>query len=297
MSLLLIFVDGLGLGERDVTKNPLARADLRWLKVFQGEEPPATLPPREVMSTDATLGFPGLPQSATGQASLLTGLNAPALIGRHINGFCTPELAKLLDGRSLFIRLQAQGLRVAFANAYSPPFFEGRNHLRSVTTVAAEKAGMTFRNLWDLERGEAVYQDFTNQVLIERGYPVTRLDPREAGRRLARIASAYDFTLYEYFQTDLAGHRQEMEYAVSLLEKLEAFLDAALGEVDLERNLVILASDHGNVEDLSTKAHTRNPVPTILWGKGAAQVASGIRAITDLAPAVLSSLSKDHWCH
>jgi hypothetical protein len=39
---------------------------------------------------DASLCVPGLPQSATGQAALLTGLNAPELMGRHIEGFPPP---------------------------------------------------------------------------------------------------------------------------------------------------------------------------------------------------------------
>ncbi len=281
MSILLILVDGLGLGEREPKINPLARANLLWLKLFQGEELPS-LPFLEVAVTDATLGLPGLPQSATGQVSILTGINAPLLVGRHINGLCTPELADLLDGHSILSHAMMYGLRVAFANAYTPPFFEGKTRGRSVTTVASEKAGLTFRNLKDLERGEAVYQDFTNEILIEKGYNLPRLEPEEAGRRLARIASSYDFTLYEYFQTDLAGHSQDMDRAVNILEKLEAFLDSILKQMDLNEDLLVLASDHGNIEDLSTKGHTRNPVPTLLWGKGARELAPEIQAITDI---------------
>src|SRR5512136_2665896 len=117
MGVLLLFVDGLGLGPPDPDVNPLVRARLSRLRLFQcapAQEPSATLVP-----TDACLGVPGLPQSATGQASILAGLNAPAAVGRHINGYCTKSLAALLDGHSLFNRVQAHGGTATFANAYT----------------------------------------------------------------------------------------------------------------------------------------------------------------------------------
>jgi len=58
--------------------------------------------------------------------------------------------------------------------------------------------------------------------------------------------------------------------------------------VDLSKNLVILTSDHGNLEDLSVKTHTRNPVPTLLWGLGAADAASRIRNLCDIPDPALS---------
>jgi bisphosphoglycerate-independent phosphoglycerate mutase (AlkP superfamily) len=92
--------------------------------------------------------------------------------------------------------------------------------------------------------------------------------------------------MYEYFLTDLAGHAQDMANAVEVLGNLDAFLDALLCRVDFSRNLVILTSDHGNLEDLSVRTHTVNPVPTLLWGDGAAEVADEIRDLSDIAPAI-----------
>jgi len=66
--------------------------------------------------------------------------------------------------------------------------------------------------------------------------------------------------MYEHFLTDLAGHTQDMEHAALVLENLEALLDGLLSHLDLFRHLVVLASDHGNIEDLSTKQHTLNCV-------------------------------------
>ena len=285
MSVLLLFVDGVGLGAPDPDKNPLFRARLRRLRLAGGL--PAPDPAAILVPTDACLGVPGLPQSATGQTAILAGVNAPSLVGQHVSGYCTASLAALLDGHSLFSRVPACGGSATFANAYTPRYLENPPRFLSVTTVATAKAGLRFRTLDDLARGEAVFHDFTNRLLPERGYHLPSITPAEAGARLATLVRSHDFTMYEHFLTDLAGHAQDMANAVEVLENLEGFLDALLTHVDLANNLVILTSDHGNLEDLSVKTHTRNPVPTLLWGTGAADAASAIRDLSDIAPAIL----------
>ena len=288
MGVLLFFVDGVGLGEPDPDKNPLFAARLARLRLARGLPSPdraAILVP-----TDACLGVSGLPQSATGQTSILAGVNAPSLVGQHVSGFCTASLAALLDGHSLFNRVKALGGAATFANAYTPRYLKNPPRFLSVTTVATAKAGLRFRTLGDLARGDAVFHDFTNRLLPARGYYLPPITPTEAGARLAAIAQAHTFTMYEHFLTDLAGHAQDMANAVEVLENLEEFLGALLMRVDLSTHLVILTSDHGNLEDLSVKTHTRNPVPTLLWGAGAADVASGIRDLSDIAPAILRHL-------
>ncbi len=288
MSVLLIFVDGLGLANPDPDRNPLARARLDRLRVFA--DSPSPDPHAILIPTDACLDVPGLPQSATGQTSILAGLNAPQAVGRHINGYCTKSLAALLNGRSLFSRVKAAGQATTFANAYTPKYLEKPPRFLSVTTVATQQAGLRFRTLEDLARGEAVFHDFTNSLLPERGYTLPLVSPRDAGLRLARLASQHAFTMYEHFLTDLAGHAQNMARAVAVLENLEAFLDGVVSQLDLGAHLLVLTSDHGNLEDLSTTRHTTNPVPTLLWGKGAASVARQIQTIADIAPAMLNHL-------
>jgi hypothetical protein len=288
MGVLLLFVDGLGLGEDDPDKNPVARARVRRLRLLRDRaapDPTATLVP-----ADACLGVPGLPQSGTGQTSILAGVNAAAAVGRHINGYCTKSLAALLDGRSLFSRVKAGGGEATFANAYTPAFLERLPRFLSVSTVAAMRAGLTFRTLDDLARGEALFHDFTNRLLPERGYSLPIVRPREAGARLARLARRHTFTMYEHFLTDRAGHARDMARGVEILEDLEEFLDAVLSAMDLSAHLVVLASDHGNLEDLSTKRHTRNPVPVVFWGAGASEASTGLRTIADIAPAILRHL-------
>jgi hypothetical protein len=288
MGVLLIFVDGFGLGEDDPGKNPVACARLSRLRLLRDR--PAPDPASTLVHTDACLGIAGLPQSATGQTSLLAGLNAAAAVGRHINGYCTKSLAALLDGRSLFSRVQVAGGRATFANAFTPTFIAKPPRFRSVSTVAAAQAGLRFRTLDDLARGEALFHDFTNRRLPERGFVLPPVEPREAGQRLARLAQAHHFTLYEYFLTDLAGHAQDMACGVELLEGLEIFLDEVLSTINLSEHLVLWTSDHGNLEDLSSGRHTRNPVPTLLWGAGRREVGSGIRSLPDIAPAILRHL-------
>jgi 2,3-bisphosphoglycerate-independent phosphoglycerate mutase len=288
MSVLLLFVDGIGLGEDDQDKNPLARARLGRLRLLRDR--PAPDPSAAFVPTDACLGVEGLPQSATGQTSILAGVNAAAAVGRHVNGYCTGSLARLLNGLSLFSRVQAAGGNATFANAYTPKYLERPPRFLSVTTVATGQAGLRFRTLEDLARGDAVFHDFTNRLLPERGYYLPPVTPRQAGGRLAKLAGVHTFTMYEHFLPDLAGHAQDMERGVRLLEDLEEFLDAVLSDLDLSRTMVILTSDHGNLEDLSTKRHTRNPVPTLLWGRGAAEAAAGIGSLPDISPAILRHL-------
>jgi len=141
------------------------------------------------------MGVPGLPQSATGQTSILAGVNAPAAVGRHINGYCTKSLAALLDGRSLFSRVLAAGGKATFANAYTPRYLEKPPRFLSVSTVATLRAGLRLRTLDDLARGEALFHDYTNRLLPERGYIVPAITPREAGEPLARLAHTHSFTI------------------------------------------------------------------------------------------------------
>ncbi|OGC03019.1 MAG: hypothetical protein A3G35_13875 [candidate division NC10 bacterium RIFCSPLOWO2_12_FULL_66_18] len=288
MGVLLLFVDGLGLGEDDPGRNPVARARLRRLRLLR--DCPAPDPAATLIPTDACLGVAGLPQSATGQTSILAGVNAPAAMGRHINGYCTKSLAEILDGRSLFSCVKAAGGEATFANAYTPAFLANLPRFLSVSTVATLRAGLRFRTLDDLARGEALFHDFTNRLLPERGYSLPTITPGEAGRRLACLAQRHAFTMYEHFLTDRAGHTQDMARGVEILEDLEALLDGVLSITDRSADLVILTSDHGNLEDLSTSRHTRNPVPTVLWGAGAAEAAAGIKDLTDIAPAILRHL-------
>ena len=68
---------------------------------------------------------------------------------------------------------------------------------------------------------------------------------------------------------------------------------AVLAEVNLESTTVMLTSDHGNVEDLSTRNHTLNPVPTLAWGPGRERVRRRISTLADITPTIVEILSTE----
>jgi 2,3-bisphosphoglycerate-independent phosphoglycerate mutase len=124
ISVLLFFIDGLGIGTRG-SENPLDGLDnAEPLALFQGEPLKAILD-GIVVATDACLGVPGRPQSASGQTTILTGLNAPALLGYHKQGFPNKALLEIIREHSVFLQLARAGLApITFAIAYSKRFFE-----------------------------------------------------------------------------------------------------------------------------------------------------------------------------
>ncbi|HEV2761849.1 MAG TPA: hypothetical protein VGV38_02550, partial [Pyrinomonadaceae bacterium] len=305
MPLLLIFVDGLGIGRRG-GHNPLARLapeEAAPLAVFEDEEP--RLPFGGVLArTDAGLGVEGRPQSASGQTTILTGVNAPAALGYHKQGFPNEAMRAILREHSVFLQLARANIGPnLFANTYTPRFFEKRPRWIAATTVAVEAAGLRFNNLQDLLAGRSLYHDFTNHFLREPpAHPYAPAPapeaplrtPEEAGRILADVARAHRFTLYEYFITDRVGHDQNMGAALEVLAGLARFVRAALAHTDLEQTTVVLTSDHGNVEDLSTRNHTLNQVPTLAWGRAREHVRRRVRTLADITPAVVEILTEEH---
>jgi 2,3-bisphosphoglycerate-independent phosphoglycerate mutase len=290
MSVLLIFVDGLGIGAR-APSNPLASLSMAEpLAVFQDEEP-NIINDGLLVRTDACLGVEGRPQSASGQTTILTGVNAAAVLGYHKQGFPNPVLLGIIQEHSIFRQLKRAGTGPnAFANAYTQRFFERRPRWVSATTAAVEAAGLRLRDLEDLKAGRAVFHDFTNRMLADTAEKMPIRRPEQAGYILARLASEHRFTLYEYFITDKVGHDQDAHAARWVLSELAAFVRTGLASLNLNRITVILSSDHGNIEDLSSRNHTRNLVPTLIWGAHRHDLARKIRTLADITPAILQIL-------
>jgi 2,3-bisphosphoglycerate-independent phosphoglycerate mutase len=299
---LFLFVDGLGIGPADASVNPLLVARLPNVEKLVGPidmdawragvhtERAALVP------LDATMGVPGLPQSATGQTALFTGVNAAKLIGRHKEGRPNRLLKSVLYKHGLIPVLCRAGLKATFANAYStasiPRYVAGESPMSCTSAMAYYGEGC-FRDTATFNRGEAVYFDLTGRYARRRGDDVRLMTPARAGEALASVALAHDFTLYEYFLTDFAGHRQNMGRSIRYLEDVDAALGAVLNYYDLERHLLILTSDHGNVEDLSTRSHTRNPVPLLAAGAGREEFAARCDDIMDVARAVFKYFGVD----
>lgn len=277
---LMVFVDGLGLGGPDPDINPVHFGVCPALERLLAEES---------VPIDAVLGIEGLPQSATGQTSLLTGVNAQKAVGRHIEGFPNKELREIIRRENIFSKLKARGYSSTFANAY---YLQGyseaeRRRRRSVTTVATEAAFGKFRDANDMLAGRAVFQDLTREMLRRRGYEGPLIEPEEAGRHLVEIAKDHDFTLFEYFQTDIAAHRGDIEIMKSVLSKLDRFVSVALDFLKEPRSLFVLTSDHGNLEEFGHRLHTANPVPFVAMGEGAPALKSRVKSLTDIVPALL----------
>lgn len=283
MHVLLFFVDGLGLGKNDPIFNPLINPDFRSLK--------SLLEDKLCIPTDAQLEVDGLPQSATGQTAILTGINAPKAVGRHINGFPTKTLKKMLNEHSILKRLKDKGLKVTNANMYTKEYLaricvDDSKLNVSATTLATFAAQIPFRLVNDMLEENAVYQDITNELLIKRGFDVPIRSPFKAGEILAKLTQENHFVLFEYFQTDLAGHSQDKNWCTGVLFDLNDMLEGLMRNMDFENSLLVFTSDHGNIEDLSVSTHTLNKVPTVLRGRNDEKMALKIRSITDIAPGI-----------
>src|SRR5262245_15341106 len=99
-AVVLFFIDGLGIGRRG-SSNPFdGLADAVPLAVFQNETPETFLD-GIVVPTDPSLGVEGRPQSASGQTTILTGVNAPLTLGYHKQGFPNAALLEIIDRHSI----------------------------------------------------------------------------------------------------------------------------------------------------------------------------------------------------
>ncbi len=267
--MLLFFIDGIGVGSDDPEKNPIATGEFPTLRLTQSRTPEARVgPPRQARGLDASLGVPGLPQSATGQTSILTGVNAPMALGHHMSGFPGPTLRRVLFERSLMKTIREQGLSATFLNAFRPEYFQMPHAQRrlSATSLATLASGARFRSWEDLVEGRAVTHDLTHWKVRERGYDLPVRTPEEAGAIIADQAMQNDFSLFEYFETDRAGHAQDRERARRCLGDLDRALETVLGRVDLDQVTVLVVSDHGNLEDLTVGTHTMNRAIFAAWG-------------------------------
>lgn len=300
--ILFIFLDGVGLGDDDPAYNPLAAASLPTLTGLLGGRRLLASTPRlegsraTFIPTDPTLGVSGLPQSATGQAAILTGRNAPRLVGGHWGPKPNEAVAQVIRSHNIFRALVSRGRRAALVNAYPQRYFDailsGRR-IYSTIPLAVHSAGLPLFTLEDLRVGRALSADFTGEGWRrDLGYEDTPVhSPSEAGRLLARISAEYHFAFFEHWPTDIAGHRGSLEEAVRLVEHFDAVLGGLLEAWDDEAGLIVITSDHGNLEDKRTRHHTPNRVPTLVIGARRSEFADGLTDLTDIAPAALRFLT------
>ncbi|HSF81426.1 MAG TPA: sulfatase-like hydrolase/transferase [Anaerolineales bacterium] len=305
MKILFLFLDGVGLGANDPNINPFARAELPNLNsLLQGQALLSETAPFDgkrasLLALDACLGVEGLPQSATGQATLLTGINVPAMLGYHYGPKPNILIAQILKNGNLFSKLRNEGKHAALINAYPPGYFstiESGRRIYSAIPLAVTSAGLKLKTTDDLLKQHAIAADFTALGWREHlGLTDTpTLTPSQAGTQLASLSRKYDFMLFEYWLSDLVGHRQDLESACSLLEVFDQVLGSLVNSWQDEEGLIIITSDHGNLEDLSTRRHTSNPVPALLIGSKTVRrsIQSRLKSLTDIAPTIMQLLLK-----
>lgn len=297
MRVLFIFLDGIGLGENNPETNPFARAKMPNLnQLLEGRSLLKDAAPfhgehASLLAVDPAVGVSGLPQSATGQAMLLTGKNIPAALGYHYGPKPNPEVAAYLNDDTLFSNFVKAGKKAALLNAYPPRYFDGIDsgkRLYSSIPLAVTNAGIPLFKHDDLFAGRALSADFTGEgwrtMLGFIEAPV--MDAHQAGRKLGTLAKEYDFSLFEYWASDYAGHKQQMDEAIRLME---AFDQVISGLVDVWKDgLILVTSDHGNMEDLSTRRHTDANVPALVIGDKEArkEFTRDLKDLTDIAPAI-----------
>lgn len=298
---ILVFLDGVGIGAGDPAFNPFAAAQLPRIRaLLDGRLPIAEhldadgriVAERAVLAAaDATLGIEGLPQSGTGQTTLLTGRNGAAEYGRHFGPWVPTPLRPMLAAENLLRRAVDAGRTAAFANAYplSGAPADPRIFRRPAgPMLAAQSAGALTRGAVELAEGRAVASSITNERWREHlGSDVPQVTPQDAARTLARIAADADVTLFAHYDTDYTGHRGDLDGAVAALERVDAFL-GALADALPPDTLLVVSSDHGNVEDVRG-GHTFNPVPVLAVGTGH-QSFIDVRSLTNLTPVLLQVL-------
>ena len=289
----IFFLDGVGLGGADPDINPFVTARLPHLTRLLGEEWFLTRQPiiterASLVPTDANLDMPNKPQSATGQATILTGRNVPQLVGEHYGPKPNPAVRAVIVQGTLFQEVVAAGGQAALITPYPQGYFdavERGKRLLSAVPLAAAEAGLPLLTADDLRNGRAVSPGFTGQGWHEHlGYtdiPLLTLD--EAGRQIAHIAHTIQFSFFEHWPSDRAGHRGTLAEAVAHLEMIDAVVGGLLAAWDDENGLLILTSDHGNIEEKDQRQHTRNPVPTLLVGPDHAALAAQICDLRDIA--------------
>lgn len=280
MKVIFLFIDGVGMRPpaADNPVNPEVCPTL--CRLVNDHSKPI----------DACLAVEGVPQSATGQATMFTGLNCAAAMGKHCEGFPGPALRQLVAENNLFLQLDRRGKRVKFADGYLVDSADelALHRFKSVTTVMALSLPKSISTADDLARNEAVYQDLTRETIQDRYPDIPVISPQRAAEHLFALAQGYDFTLYEFFQTDVSGHSMDYDRACSVLRVYDQFLSTLVRHTENAGITLVMTADHGNIENMSERGHTTNEVPFIAVGPKEKELRSRVRSLADVTPAILS---------
>ena len=274
-----LMLDGVGIAPHG-TSNPFTDQKTPALDALGISRPAHRLEPEFVARPiDARLGVSGLPQSGTGQTTLLTGVNAAAHLGYHHGPWPGPTLKPLLK-ESVLARLARVGKTVKLANLYPPPYLQaiqsGARRLNAIA-LSATLAGA---------------------ILEPDGIPPPFGRPDDPGGVPLETVHAWggafvrgqippggaDLVIFDSWWSDHVGHAMDMVLARDHVVRLEGFCAGVLQHRPPD-TLFVVTSDHGNFEDQSVKTHTMADVPFAAVGAGA-DAFSGVTDLTGVAPAL-----------
>jgi 2,3-bisphosphoglycerate-independent phosphoglycerate mutase len=293
---ILLFIDGVGIGKNDPEFNPFFKYGFKTFTRFFGDVPTLDNPIIKrnngfIFPVDPRMGVEGFPQSGTGQTSIFCGIKAPQFVGKHFGPYPYSTLIPVIKEKNIFTEFMRINKKPFFMNAYPKVFFDyiesGKSRL-SVTSLSASLSGLKFNSVEDVREGRALTAEITGERWNTKlGYNLPVLKPFEAAQRLLRTASINDLVVYEYFLTDHLGHGRYEGNTEKTLAILDEFLLTIFTEVDPSKYTILLCSDHGNFEDLSIKTHTLNPSLTISYGKHSSFLFNSIKTLADIKDSLL----------
>lgn len=309
--MIFLFLDGVGIGKRNKF-NPFFTTDADYLPFYSNNKGLPDLTP--IKNIDAIMGIRGIPQSATGQTSIYTGKNIPKILGKHIGSFPNKKMRAIIKESNVFSLLKSRGLSPMFLNAYpahsnlfyksnvvigengdfifSENFPDKYKRRISVTSSMMITNGIKPFDIEDILEKNSIYQEYSNKSLKKYGLSLPEFSPEDAAEIIHKTSKKYDFLLYEYFQTDIYGHRKKMKECEVLIKNLNRLIKKLILLSDREKDTIIITSDHGNIEDMSVKTHTTNPVPLLTWGYKAKTIRAGVNSLYDITPAILDFFKK-----
>jgi hypothetical protein len=298
MSFYFIFWDGVGYGKKNPKINPFFTAQLPAFKKYFHQQIPSLSDKTFISETvsyvpvNTTLRVAGLPQSGTGQTAIMTGVNAPKFIGKHFGPHPYSALVPIIKEKNLFKLLAQRQKKFYFANAYPKRYFDyifGPKGKIPTIALSYISTGKELLSAEAILSRKAISADISGTRWAELGHPeVEPISPHNAGMLFYELGKSVDLIFFEYFVPDHAGHKQDMNMAVEILERMDGFVEGILKNFDWNNDVLLMISDHGNIEDLSVKTHTMNPVPLIVYGKKNNFFTSRIKNLTHITPAVIS---------
>ncbi len=147
---------------------------------------------------------------------------------------------------------------------------------------------------------EAVFSDEDRALIKTPEVETFDLQPEMSAYKVAdeavkRIESGkYDVMILNFANCDMVGHTGIIPAAIKAVEAVDECLGKVVDALLKTGGCALVTADHGNAEEMLTDdnkvitAHSTNPVPFIVIGKGDIKVRDGILA--DLSPTMLSIL-------